>query len=73
MSHRIMFYLAVGGLGILQELDWSFKGIVSQKINYRNTYTDVFQMLYGVQLGTDTYRDGCTEYDTLPSLKFIIF
>lgn len=48
---------------LITELDWSFKGIVPQRIDYRDTYMDACQMLYGVQLATDAYRDGSTEID----------
>lgn len=43
---------------LISELDWSFKGIVPQKISHRDVYMDACRMLYGVQLAADAYRNG---------------
>lgn len=48
---------------LITELDWSFKGIVPRGMNHRDTYMDACQMLYGVQLAADAFKNGSTEID----------
>lgn len=48
---------------LIAELDWSFKSVIRRSKNYKDIYEDALQMLYGVQLAANAYRDGNTEID----------